>query len=227
MKKLLDIRRKYQKKFLEKIEIKTIEDSKKFREKFNEEISQILSDFAKEDITIDERTSVLNLSKKIQDKISYGMLVLKYINDFFNDSKYKYNVVILLKSNKIKSFTIFENKKLKGFNYNTEYYFIDSVSVIKQNEEAFLFYKEGYGTPIDFSTAIYEDKTFNFELSGENLKSLIDGKAFKGIVQLGKETKGFFETFDWKILGIGLLVIIMVYLHMSGQIDLVQMFKLG
>jgi len=223
---MMNIKKNIRLKYLKKIKIKTLEDVKKFKENFNKELIKEIKSLNNKEISIKDKNKkeIEKLSKKINDKISYGQTFIKIIREWFKDMKYSYNIVIILKNGRIKSFNVFEDKNIKGFNFKDEYYNISDDAIITQNNESFLFYKESVALPINFIKSNYTNKTFDLSLSGENLKELVDGKAFKGIVSLGKEDK---SSFDWKIILIGAIVLILTFLHLTGQIDLVQMFKLG
>ena len=122
---------------------------------------------------------------------------------------------------------MFENRDIKGFYVKDDYYNIEEKSIIIQNNKALVFYKESIASPINFLKSVYVNDTFELNLSGENLKSLIDGKAFKGIVNLGKDDSSWLKHIDWKMGVIALGIGVLAYLHLTGAIDLGTMLKLS
>jgi len=211
-------------KLLKEVQLKSVDDIVLFRDKFNKDIKNLINNSFRQEINLNNRKEIINLSNQIKDKISYGMMGIEYIKDYFNDKKYKFNVIIILKSTKIKSFSIYENKSLNGFIFNKGYYNISSDCIIKQNDEVFIIYKEGIASPININEIKLIDNIFQAPLSSENLRAIIDGKAFKGIIALGKETEGF--NIDWKMALIGLGIIVIGYLQITGKIDLTAMLAL-
>jgi len=213
------------KNFIKKYKIKTIEDVTKEKDNINNEINNNLEILKKKTIDLNHKNETYNLIKNIKDKLNSLKLIKKLYDDFINDRKYKYNVVIFLKSNSIKSFEVYEDKDIKGFKYKDEYYNINSRTIIIQNNKPFLFYLEGNPASIDFMNSKIDDidKNTILSLNGSNIIDLIDGKAFKGIANLGVKDDGFWKFFDWKMGVIMLIIIVLTYLHLTGQVDLVSM----
>ena len=222
------------KKYKENIIKKILEDGhKKYNNDLEQtvkvtlkEAEQLIKDFKNKKPIISNKKDSYKFFKLVKDKEMYAKKLLSFIKTFYKDSKRLYIITIFLDNGKIKCLKLYENPNIEGFTYGLNYYNIDSVCVINQYEDSILFYKEGKPAPINFLKSSYVNDAFELTLSGENLKNIVDGKAFKGIVSLGKEDKGFFGAIDWKMAVIGLAILLATYLQMTGQIDLVSMFAL-
>ena len=214
-KKILEYRKKFATHRVEKL--------KSLKTEFNELLDQHIK--GGETINLNKVEQLEHLDKALK---GYDNLYKK-ARKFFIDKSRTYIVILLLKNNKLKVFEVTENKKIKGFEIEKHYYNIDREAVIHHNNKDFLFYFEEFATPINFTKSSIkkyaDDITYELETSSSSLINVVNGQAFKGIVNLGKpESK---MNINWLYLLIGIGMLILAILHLTGSIDLGEMLALS
>ena len=199
--------------------------------KINKDIKSSIDNCSSIAAIVDNQKEIENISVKVKDYKALSTKIMLSMRYLFSDKKKKFTVIIILKSSKIKAFDVYENVNTQGFLFNNGYYNIARDCVVNQNYQSLLFYFEGLAAPIRFSSLIpirddfgVSADGYEVELSCENLVNVMNGKAFKGIITLGKDT-GF--NIDWKMALAGLAVVVLGILHATGQIDLVSMLSIG
>jgi hypothetical protein len=202
------------------------------KEEINKEIDLAIKNYSIIVPTLKNRDEIINFKNTINDNVSKINLIKNEITNFFKDNKSKYNIVMLLKSGKIKAFEQYEDKNIDGFINASKYYTIDKNAIIEQKSTAYLFYFEDYSAPVNFKSITiipdensYNENNFQIELSSRTLRSIVEGKAFEGIMSLGKPQEGF--SIDWKMALIGVAILVVGILQYTGTIDLTTMLALG
>lgn len=204
---------------------KTINEISKQLQEDVKKTQDILIELDKKEVTLSNEYELNDLFTRLRDKSNLLVHILHFIKNTISKYKREYIIVIFLNNGKIRAFKTLENPTIEGYYFEKNYYNIDSKCVIRQNKDSVLFYKENIPSPINFLKSNYIDDSFDLELSGQNMKRIVDGSAFKGIVNLGKDD--FWKFFDWKMGVIALGIIVLFYLQYTGQIDLGQMLSLN
>lgn len=199
------------------------------QKRFNTEIEKTISKYGNNTVGLTSRDEILDVSSDIVDYDTYVNKSIDFFRALFKDSKRIYYVIIILKSGKLKSFKVYENLNIRGFKYSRAYYSLDKDAVLHQKDKAFMMYLEEYSAPINFKSAkfVKDDLSteLEIELSSRNLVDVIDGKAFQGIINLGKGDGSGFQI-NWMVALAGLGVIVLGVLHATGQIDLMTMLAI-